>query len=93
MNCEKLKNMMDNGAQLIDVRTPHEYKAARVEGSVNIPLEAMANIMTLFEKDTKLLLYCRSGARSGAAAEFLSERGYDATNVGGIFPFVGCLEN
>jgi len=93
MNCETLKIMIDSGAQLIDVRTPREYGAVRVAGAVNIPLEALTNIMTMFEKDTKLLLYCRSGARSGAAANFLLERGYDVTNIGGIFPFVGCLEN
>lgn len=93
MNCEKLKTMVSNGARVIDVRTPNEHNASRITGSVNIPLDTLANQLPILKKDSKLLLYCRSGARSGAAAVFLSEHGYDAINIGGIFPFVGCLEN
>jgi len=92
MNCEKLKAMVNSGAHVIDVRTPNEHTASRITGSVNIPLAALPNQLLTLKKDSKLLLYCRSGARSGAAASYLSERGYDAINIGGISPFIGCLE-
>lgn len=64
---------------IIDVREPHEYVTAHVAGARNIPLsqftngaEAFANI----SKDTRLILYCRSGSRSELAAQLLKRQGF-----------------
>ena len=44
------------------------------------------------DREAPLFVYCRSGARSGQACSILRERGYDATNIGGILHYEGTLE-
>lgn len=70
------------GIQLLDVRRPAEYEEGHIKGSTLANWEDKAD----FEKHTQHLdknkpvyVYCRSGKRSGAAADFLSENGF--TNV------------
>jgi len=85
----------DEGAVLLDVRTPEEYAQGNLEGSVNIPhdqIEAtnedrMAEIEALTdgEKDTAIVVYCRSGGRASKAKSALEAAGYTrVTNVGGM---------
>lgn len=67
---------------IIDVREPHEYMAAHVAGAQNIPLSQFTNDLEAFAgipKETRLILYCRSGSRSELAARLLKRLGY--TNV------------
>lgn len=65
---------------LIDVRTPGEYNEGHIPGAVNIDWknqeEFIAKIKD-YAKDKPLLLYCRSGSRSGRASEYLKEQGYE----------------
>ena len=78
------------GALLLDVRTPEEYAAGHVPGSRNIPLDRVGEAE--LDREAPLFVYCRSGARSGQACSILRERGYDATNIGGILHYEGTLE-
>ena len=78
------------GALLLDVRTPEEYAAGHVPGSRNIPLDCVGQAE--LDREVPLFVYCRSGARSGQACSILRERGYDATNIGGILHYEGTLE-
>ena len=78
------------GALLLDVRTPEEYAAGHVPGSRNIPLDRVGKAE--LDREAPLFVYCRSGARSGQACSILRERGYDATNIGGILHYEGTLE-
>lgn len=78
------------GALLLDVRTPEEYAAGHVPGSRNIPLDCVGQAE--LDREAPLFVYCRSGARSGQACSILRERGYDATNIGGILHYEGTLE-
>ena len=78
------------GALLLDVRTPEEYAAGHVPGSRNIPLDRVGEAE--LDREAPLFVYCRSGARSGQACSTLRERGYDATNIGGILHYEGTLE-
>ncbi|MGB4966836.1 MAG: rhodanese-like domain-containing protein [Candidatus Saccharimonadales bacterium] len=67
---------------VIDVREPSEYKIGHVEGALNLPpaaLMAGAKMLETVPKDTLLILYCRSGARSNAAMHYLKQMGF--TNV------------
>ncbi len=71
----------------IDVRTPEEFAAGHLEGAVNVPHERIeAGVEALgLEPDTPIYLYCRSGRRSGIAAEALAGRGFrHLTNAGGL---------
>jgi rhodanese-related sulfurtransferase len=67
---------------IIDVREPGEFADDHVDGAINIPpaeLMAGASALEGVPKDTELVLYCISGARSSATKNFLRSMGY--TNV------------
>ena len=86
---EEAKAIIDSeeGILIVDVRTEEEYKEGYIEGAILLPvdqIEALAE-NELPDLDQKILLYCRSGNRSGTAARTLVDMGY--TNVldfGGI---------
>ncbi len=69
---------------IIDVREPSEYERGHVEGAINIPpseLMAGAGKLRDVPKDTPIVLYCISGARSNASMHILRQMGYtDLTN-------------
>lgn len=72
---------------LIDVRTPQEYQTGHAPGAINIPYEEIAERITALtaDHDTRILLYCRSGRRSGIATDALRQLGYrHVENRGGL---------
>ena len=78
------------GAQIVDVRTPEEYREGHIPGSVNAPLGTLHQ--SVFEEEVPLFVYCHSGARSAQACAILQGRGYQAVNLGGILSYRGELE-
>ena len=67
---------------IIDVREPYEFARDHVEGAINIPpAELMRGAPALKDvpKDTELVLYCLSGARSNASMPYFRQLGF--TNV------------
>ena len=63
----------------IDVREPYEYERGHVEGAINVPpadLMAGAKVLADIPKDTELVLYCLSGARSNASMHYLKQMGF-----------------
>ncbi len=71
-----------NTRVIIDVREPFEYASGHVEGAINIPPAELMRGSTLLaevQKDTELILYCRSGSRSRTAAMILAQQGF--TNI------------
>lgn len=73
--------MLDEGAQLVDVRADHEWEAGRIEGAKHVPLPELAQRAGEIEKDRPVVLYCRGGNRSTMAAQALSDSGYDAVKL------------
>lgn len=74
-------------AVLIDVRSPAEFGGGHVQGAHSLPLERLAHDLGRIAPDTSapLILYCRSGARSGAALRQLQALGYtQAVNGGSV---------
>ena len=76
---------------LVDVRTPEEFNERHIEGSINIPLdnisgEPFIDIDALpQDKDSLILLICRSGNRTQTALKLLEQAGYTRVyNIGGI---------
>jgi adenylyltransferase/sulfurtransferase len=70
---------------LIDVREPFENAASRIEGGQLIPLGTLPAHLADLPKDQTIVVYCRSGNRSGVAVAMLRSQGFDAINVvGGI---------
>jgi len=71
---------------IIDVRTPIEFAFGHINGAVNIPLERIeAGIQSEkgIHKDSRILLYCRSGRRSETARQMLVKQGYKYVLNGG----------
>jgi phage shock protein E len=63
---------------VIDVRTPEEYAAGHVPSAINIPHTTIEQHLANFpaSKDQAILLYCRSGHRSGIAEQALTAAGF-----------------
>ena len=80
-----------DGAVLVDVRTPEEYRDGHVPGSINVSLQQIEDIdLEVSDMSTPLFVYCRSGARSRQATALLIEMGYeDVHNIGGILDYHG----
>ena len=83
---EQAWKRINNGALLIDTRTQQEYDSGHIPGSINIPYEQVVERLTAkgISPDTDIVLYCRSGNRSGIAEQSLINAGYRNTlNAGG----------
>jgi rhodanese-related sulfurtransferase len=78
---EQARKLIDEGAQLIDVRADHEWEAGRIAGATHLPLAELAQRTAEIDKDRPVLLYCRGGNRSTMAAAALTKAGYDATKL------------
>lgn len=86
---EEAKEMMDTqDALIMDVREQDEYDSGHIPGAVLLPVGAITEDSAaeiIPEKDTTVLVYCRSGNRSKTAAQALAELGYtDVCEFGGI---------
>lgn len=83
------------GAILLDVRTPQEYRDGFIPGSKNVPLQTIDKVDSVVEnKDTALYVYCHSGARSRQAVSYLQHMGYtNVNNIGGIAAYRGKVES
>ena len=87
ISAEEAKEMMDEDAIVLDVRTQEEYDQGHIEGALLLPLSdiQMGELSLLEDKDQVLLVYCRSGNRSESAAKLLIEEGYrQVYDFGGI---------
>ncbi len=62
--------------QVIDVRNPREYGAKHIHGSVNIPLNHLAERAQELRTDRSLLVHCAGGYRSSIGASLLLQRGF-----------------
>lgn len=77
-----LKEKIDQGAQLLDVRTKEEFEAGHIEGSLHIALDQLTRKYTTIQLDLPLVVVCESGARSAQAVRFLNSKGFKAYNGG-----------
>ena len=90
-NCQFLNEKLEQGGQLIDVRSPIEFSRGALQGAVNMPIERFQHMVDDIDNSRPVLLYCRSGARSEMVKRFLEQLGYNQVhNIGGINQFAGC---
>jgi phage shock protein E len=78
--------MIDNNTVLIDVRTKEEFKSGHLEKAINIPYTEIEEQIKSITKDNhkNIVVYCRSGRRSGIAQKTLMQMGYkNVVNGGG----------
>lgn len=78
IDCITKNAYVSEGAILIDVRTSLEYDQEHLKDAINISVETIANEIEeeVPDKDTKIIVYCRSGNRSATALETLNNLGY-----------------
>ena len=80
-----VKQKLESGAIIIDVRTPDEFRDGAYPGAKNIPLSDLGRRLGEIPKDRPVVLYCASGARSSSAARAMRQAGYaDVINAGGL---------
>lgn len=72
------KIVIDDTSIVIDVRTEKEYNEGHLENAINIPYAEIGEKINAHVKDKeeKIIVYCRSGRRSGIAKNILEEMGY-----------------
>ncbi len=75
---------------ILDVRDPHEWQEAHVAGATLIPLGGLAGRLAELPRDRPIITFCRSGNRSGVAANLLREAGFAQVQnlAGGIIAWV-----
>ncbi len=85
---KEAKQIMDSRSDIIilDVRTQEEFNGGHIKGAICVPVETIGSEpKELPDKSQTILVYCRSGRRSKAAAQKLSDLGYtDIREFGGI---------
>jgi len=90
-NCSFLQEIIREGGQLIDVRSPVEFSQGALEGAVNMPISSFQHLKGSIDSSKPVVLYCRTGARSGMVKNYLEQLGFDQVhNIGGIQQFMGC---
>ncbi len=77
ISAEDAIQLIDDGAFLLDVRTPAEYQEAHLEGSTLIPLDTLAARADELPRDEPIVIYCRSGNRSLQAVYLLEQAGFE----------------
>ena len=88
----ELKNIIENGALIVDVRTAGEYGQGHIEGSLNVPLDEIEKAMSWMIKDVPTVLVCASGSRSAAAAKILKANGFERVYNGGSWDSLGNIK-
>ena len=83
-----LKAIIDEGAFLVDVRTPGEFADGHVKGSVNIPLDQVPSQLAKFKDKKNIVVFCRSGGRSSQAKSILEQNGFTNVVNGGTWDYV-----
>jgi phage shock protein E len=82
LSSERLAEIIASGdphTYLVDVRTEAEYKAGAIPSAINIPFDVIADNLPTEDRSDRIILYCRSGNRSGIAADALEDLGF--TNI------------
>ncbi len=77
------RELMKNGAVIIDVRTKQEYVGGHIKNSVNIPLNILPSQLAKIKKDKAVITCCASGMRSASAKTILKSAGYTEVYNGG----------
>lgn len=80
------EQLVETNGRILDVRTPAEYDGGHLAGAPNYDVTApdFADRVADLPKDTTYFVYCKSGGRSGQAAQAMRQMGFDAHNVGGF---------
>ena len=86
VNIDKVRELVENNAVIIDVRERREYENGHIKNSKNIPLSELRERVNEIPKDAQVYLHCRTGQRSYNATLALQNLGYtNVYNITGSF--------
>lgn len=92
-NQEEIANVIKNNAYLVDVRSKMEFSMGSVPGAVNIPVEDISKHIATLKKKENIVVFCRSGSRSGMAKNILNQNGLQNVYNGGTWQQVKQLKD
>lgn len=92
-NNSQLSEAVKNDAFLVDVRTAAEFAHGSVKGASNIPLETVHEQISKFRNRNIIIVFCRSGNRSGMAKSILERNGFTNVINGGSWQNVNQVVN
>ena len=81
INTVDFKELMKNGAQIIDVRTITEFNNGHLRNSINIPLQDLKSKLDEINKQKPVITVCASGMRSASAKGILAKNGFEVYNL------------
>jgi len=91
IRCDEIRELVENGGQLIDVRSNHEFSQGALKHAVNMPVESIPHAADSIDKNKPVMLYCVSGMRASLVKQFLESVGFnDVYNLGGISQLAHC---
>jgi phage shock protein E len=73
---EAMMDLLEQGAVIIDVRTPKEFAQGHAPGSCNIPLDVLNTRFSALDRSKPILVCCASGTRSAMAKRMLETAGF-----------------
>lgn len=82
-NTIDFKQLLAEGALVLDVRTAEEFKSGHIKGAKNISVQTLASNLNKLKKDQVIITCCKSGMRSANAKNILIKNGFEAHNGGG----------
>lgn len=74
---------IEQGAIILDVRTPEEFASGHIENAYNLPLQSLQYQLTNLDKSAAYVVYCRSGNRSEQALKLMNNTGFGRVHNGG----------
>jgi rhodanese-related sulfurtransferase len=80
---EQARQLVADGALLLDVREPHEYQAGHAPKAKHVALGVIGHRQAELPKDRTIVAVCRSGRRSDQAATQLRAAGFSVVNLKG----------
>ena len=93
LELQKLITEKNEAYILVDVRTKQEYESGYIPTAINIPHREIGNNLPTEDRSAKIILYCRSGTRSGIANDTLAQLGFsNVIDFGGITRWKGELK-
>jgi rhodanese-related sulfurtransferase len=91
-NCDQLREILGNGATVLDVRSYEEFNRNALPQACNIPLPLLPVLANeRLNKENEILVYCEVGGRAHMAQQILNSLGFNrVTNIGGVHHYSSC---
>jgi rhodanese-related sulfurtransferase len=78
---DEARKMVEEGAQLVDVRADHEWNAGHIANAKHVPLPELPQRTGELDQDRPVVVYCRGGNRSSMATAALNDAGFEAVKL------------